>query len=159
MNKRTLGWLALVVLLLPLGWWGFRTSKLREVYHVINPPEDLYAVIASEPLSPDRQEYRLQLTHKYPGAHEVWLSWPRGRQHDFDGISLQFRRNGRRILEAKASAPRAFFGPKRDGVIIFAYRVPRDVPMGAGTECGLVFDQPIDARMDGVVIEIAKAGY
>ena len=159
MNKRTLGWIALVVLLLPLGWWGFRTSKLREVYHVINPPEDLFAVIASEPLTMGRQGYRLPLTHKYPGDHEVRLSWPHGSQHDFDGISLQFLRNGRQILAAKAAASRAYRGPKGDGVIIFEYRVPRDVPMGTGTECELVFAQPIDARMNGVVIEVAKAGH
>ncbi|MBW7894427.1 MAG: hypothetical protein H3C27_04870 [Opitutaceae bacterium] len=159
MNKRTCGWIALAVVLVTLGWWGFRASKLREVYHVINPPGDYFAVIAGGPLTMGRQEYRWPLTHKYPGDHEVRLSWPHGRSHDFDGISLQFRRNGRPILAAKAAASRAFSGPRGDGVIIFEYRVPRDLPMGAGMECELVFAQPIDARVNGVVVEVVKAGH
>ena len=126
---------------------------------MINPPEDLYAVIASEPLIPDQQEYRFPVVHRHPGEHEVRLSWPRGRLHDFAGITLQFIREGRKILAAEASAFRAFSGPERDGVILLEYQVPRDVPIGTGTHCELVFAQPIDARMDGIVIEIGKAGY
>lgn len=159
MNKRTYGWIALAGALVILGWWGYRSSRVREVSHVVIPPENYYAVIAGEPVVAGQQKYRLQPTHKYPGDHEVRLSWPRGRSHDFDGITLQFIRGGRQILAAEASAFRAFSGQERDGVILLEYRVPRDVPMGTGTECELVFAQPIDARMNGVVIEVAKAGH
>jgi len=112
-------------------------SWLRQnstAYNLFFPPDDLYAHLATSPLEKYTGNHNFLVQHKYPGQYEIVLwtsSTPKiGDKYITDFIvevSVAIKKVF--IINTKVSKPFSqFWGNQNGGMVLFAYRVPEDIP-------------------------------
>lgn len=112
--------------------------QLGAILILISPPEDLWVPLSSDYLISDKNEYELDIRHKYVGNHEILFSFEKVNSSDILEkagkellVTVEFEHNSKVIYSTTSKLIIAHYGYENQALSFIRYFVPDDCPIGA----------------------------
>jgi len=98
------------------------------------PADDLYNPLAEESLSPEKNTYNFNLSHKYLGNHAVFIEVPSDVRPEFvieRGLNLmvQMKEGDKVLFSGNSDRGSPYSGKSKYGFYYIGYKVPENVPV------------------------------
>ena len=111
-----------------------QNTWLGPVLNMISPPSDFYIPLDTIQLEPERTEYTLIFSHKYPGNHALMVSSPNPSKEDYPSYSdisatLSVSDGKKELFKMGPEKAGTYLGRNDYGAYLAWYKVPRDLPL------------------------------
>ena len=125
--------ISLYVLRAPIQQGVFLTN-FGPILSMFFPADDLYSPLAEESLSPEKNTYNFNLSHKYLGNHAVFIEVPSDVRPEFVierslNLMVQMKEGDKVLFSGSSDRGSPYSGKSKYGFYYIGYKVPENVPV------------------------------
>lgn len=113
---------------------GLFLPDFGPILSLVFPADDLYNPLAEESLSPEKNTYNFNLSHKYLGNHAVFIEVPSEVRPKFVierglNLTVQMKDGDKVLFSGTCDRGSPYSGKSKYGFYYVGYKVPEDVPV------------------------------